>query len=192
MNDPTTPIDLLPTWRRHKRARQVAVTRWITACVLVGIGSLAPAGAMALSGQSSGPEVADRIARSERSIEQLKAEQPILRRELSSLQRTVALLSAIEDRPDWRPLLHAITQAAGEARFERIETTLVREGSPEIRVTMLALVEGQPEARAMVLRFEELGLFDEVRLNSSTRVALSQTEVVRCEISARVRLGKKR
>jgi hypothetical protein len=189
MNDPAARIDLLPAWRRHKRARRAAVSRWITACVLVAVGSLAPAGAMALSDPSSGPEVAERIARSERSIGQLKAEQPVLRRELATLQRTAALLGAIEDRPDWRPLLHAITEAAGPARFERIETALVRDGVPEIRVTVLVLVEGQPEARAMVLRFEELGLFDEVALSSSTRVAVAQTEVVRCEITARLRLG---
>lgn len=192
MTDHTARIDLLPAWRRHQRARRTVVSRWITICVLVAVGSLAPAGARALSGPSPGPEVADRIARSERSIEQLKAEQPVLRRELAGLQRTSALLGAIEDRPDWRPLLHAITQAAAPARFERIETALVRDGSPEIRVTMLTLVGDQSEARAMILRFEELGLFDEVRLTSSTRVALAQAEVVRCEISARMRLGKKR
>lgn len=192
MNAPVAPIDLLPAWRRHRRARRTAVTRWITACVLVAVASLAPAGAKALSGPSAGPEVADRIARSERSIEQLKAEQPTLRRELATLQRTAALLDAVEDRPDWRPLLHAVSRAAGPARFERIEAVLVREGPPQIRVSVLALVEGQPEARAMVLRFEELGLFDEVVLTSSTRVAVAQTDVVRCEVTARVLLGGKR
>jgi hypothetical protein len=170
----------------------VAVSRWITACVLVAVGSLAPAGAMALSGASAGPEIGDRIDRSERSIEQLRAEQPVLRRELATLQRTANLLTAIEDRPDWRPLLHAVTEAAGPARFERIEAALVREGGPNIRVSVLALVEDLQEARAMVLRFEDLGLFDDVVLGSPTRVPVGQTEVVRCEITARLRLRSSR
>lgn len=191
MSEPVARIDLLPVWRRQKRARRVVVNRWVTACVLVGVGSLVPAGAMAFSGSSSGPEVADRIARSERSIAQFKGEQPDLRREIASLQRSAALFSAVEDRPDWRPILHAITQAAGPGRFERIDLRLNRDGVPEIRLNVLVLVDGQTEARSMVLRFEELGLFDEVALTSSQRVGLTNVEAVRCEITARLRLGKK-
>ncbi len=191
MNEPVAKVDLLPAWRRQKRARRIAVARWATACVLVAVGSLAPAGAMAFSASSSGPEVADRIARSERSIGHLKADQTVLRREILTLQKSAALFSAVEDRPDWRPILHAITRAAGPGRFERIDTRLIREGVPEIRLSVFVLVEGQTEARSMVLRFEELGLFDEVALASSQRVAMTNMEAVRCEITARVRLGKK-
>jgi hypothetical protein len=186
---PAAPcIDLLPQWRRQRRARRRVISRWITACTLVGVASLAPAGAAAFAGHASGPGVGDRIARSERSIAHLQGEQPVLRRELAALQRTSVLLNAIQDRPDWRPLLHALTHAAGPARFERIETAIVKDGVPELRVTVTALVESQSEARAMVLRFEELAIFDEVKLISATRTAVAQTEVVRCEISARRRM----
>ncbi len=190
MNGSVVTIDLLPVWRRRRSARRVAVARWTSVCVLVLVGSLAPAAATALSapGSPREPEFAGRIARAERSIETLKAEQPVLRRELASLQRTAALLSAIEDRPDWRPLLHALNTAAGSARFERIETALVRDGSPHVRVSVLALVPDLTEARAMALRFEDLGLFEDVVLSNPVRITVGRTDVVRCEINARMRL----
>ncbi len=185
-------IDLLPAARRQRRARRTAAGRWATACVLVAVGSLAPAGAMALTGEAPAGEVADRIIRSERSIAQLQAAQPGLRAKLGELQKTDTLLKAIEDRPDWRPMLHAINEAGAGARFERIEMALTRNPTPAIRVNVIALVANQPEARAMVLRFEGLGVFDEVMLTGATTVGLTNADVVRCEITATVRMGGKK
>lgn len=194
MSQPTHQIDLLPIHRRQKRARRIAVSRWITAGVLVAVGSLGPAGVVALSSGDGMLEVTERIARSTKSVEQLKAEEPALRRSIAELQRTDALLRTAEDRPDWRPLLHTIERAGGDARFERIEARLVRDGSPEIRLSMTALVGGLTEARDLVLRLESLGVFQEVTLSNTTRITIGSTEAVRCEIAAKARLsgGSKR
>jgi hypothetical protein len=54
---------------------------------------------------------------------------------------------------------------------------------------MTALVGGMTEARDLVLRLESLGVFQEVALANTTRITIGNTEAVRCEISARVRLG---
>jgi hypothetical protein len=182
-------INLIPLERRIRRARRIAVSRWVGASVLVVIGAMAPAGALALTASPERADVGDRMARSERAVAQFRAEEPRLRAELADLTRTDALLRAVADRPDWRPLLHAIASASGDARFERVEAGIPAENTQEVRVRLLALVESQTEARAFVLRLESLGLFDEVKLAGTGPVPLANREVIRCEISARFRLG---
>ena len=189
MSPSSAKVDLLPVQRRHKRARRIAVGRWITASVLVAVASIGPAGVVAFSSGDDMLEVTDRIDRTSKSVDQLRSEEPALRRTIAELQRTDALLRTAEDRPDWRPLLHTLERAAGEARFERIEARLVREGNPEIRMSMTALVGGLTEARDLVLRLESLGVFQEVTLSNTTRVTIGSTEAVRCDIAARIRLS---
>lgn len=186
MNQQNAAINLLPTPRRVRRARKRAVTGWITASVIVAVGSLAPAGAMALASGDGAAEIVDRTRRAERSLEQLNQEEPLLRRRIAELQRTDRVLKAVEDRADWRPLLHALSESAGGARFERIEAGFTQDG--EVRTSIIALVESLTEARALILRLESCGVFDTVTLSSPTRVQLASAEVVRCEIDARFRL----
>ncbi|MCC5822595.1 MAG: hypothetical protein LAT64_03350 [Phycisphaerales bacterium] len=188
MTAPMPTINLLPLARRVRRARHRVIAGWFTAGVLVAIGAMAPAGAMALATGSGAAEIEDRTRRAERSIEQLQAEEPRLRRRIADLQQTDRVLKAVEDRADWRPLLHALSAASNGARFERIESRITSEGRTEVRTQIIALVDSLTEARAFVLRLEESGVFDSVTLTNSSRVQLTNAEVVRCEIDARFRL----
>lgn len=190
MTGGTPIIDLLPAARRVRYARRAAVSGWIIAVILVAMLSLAPAGAMALASSAGVAGVAERTARSERTLNQLVAEKPRLETELADLRRTDAVLRAVEDRVDWRPMLAALAEAAGSARFERTEFRLDRDAA-RVEVKVVALVESLTDARAFVLRIEELGVFDTVTLQSNARVGLPNTEVVRVEIIAQVSPGSR-
>ncbi len=182
MNDAMPPINLLPIPRRIRRARRRAVSRWSVACAVVGVVSMAPAASLAFAGPRGGDDVADRIARAQRGLDQLRAEEPALRQRVATLTQTETVLKVVEDRPDWRPFLHALADLADGARFERVEFRVGREAEPEIRMTAVALVESQTQARALVLRLEDAGIFKSVRLHASTGVTLANADVVRCEI----------
>jgi hypothetical protein len=160
------------------------------ACGFVALASLAPAGAMGMAAGARPASVSDRVARAERAIAQLKADEPELKKQLAELQKTDTVLREIEDRPVWLPLLNALSAAAGPARFERIEAELSEGAGKGVSVQFTALVPTQTDGRDFVLRLEELGVFDSVMLRSSTRVVLAGQDVVRCEIVARFGLGK--
>lgn len=190
MSEPVPMINLIPMQRRVRRARRVAIGRWLMACGLVALASLAPAGAMAMAAGSRPVDVGDRVARAERAIAQLKADEPELKKQLAELQRIDTLLRVVEDRPAWLPLFNALSSVSEGARFERIEAGLSKGPNPEVNLHFSVLVESQTDGRDFVLRLESLGLFDSVSLRTSGRVALPEAEVVRCEIVAGFRLGR--
>lgn len=185
-------VNLIPESRRTARARRVAVGRWFVACTLVALGSLTPAGVFAVTSSTPGEDLSDRVLRAERAIARMAAEEPALKRRLTQLQQTEKLLAVIEDRPAWMPLLHAVSGVAGDARFERIEAGIEDKPTPAVTVQMTVLFESPSAGRAFVLRLEELGIFDQVTLRASNQIALSRSEVERCEIVARINLGGKR
>ena len=189
MSEPITGVNLLPTARRARRVRKKAVTNWAAATLFVTVGALAPAGAMALASGGGAAEIVDRTRRAERSLQQLQTEEPVLRRRIAELQRTDRVLKVVEDRADWRPLLHALSESAGGARFERIDARITQDG--EVRASVITLVASLTEARDLVLRLESCGVFDSVTLSNSARVQLANAEVVRCEIEARFRIRAK-
>jgi|GEM_PF-2597453 len=190
MSDPVPTINLIPLPRRIRRARRLATGRWLLACGFVALASLAPAGAMGMASGSRSDGVGDRVARAERAIAQLKAEEPVLKKQLAELQKTDTILRVIEDRPVWLPLLGALSSASGAARFERIEAEMSDGPDRTVSVQFSALVPTQTDGRDFVLRLESLGVFDSVMLRSSTRVGLAGADVVRCDITAKFRLGK--
>lgn len=190
MSEPVPTINLIPMPRRVRRARRLATGRWMLACGVVALASLAPAGAMGMAAGARQGSVSDRVARAERAIGQLKTEEPDLKKQLAELQKTDVVLREIEDRPVWLPLLTALSAAAGPARFERIEADLSEEPNKAVAVQFTALVPTQTDGRDFVLRLEALGVFESVMLRSSTRVTLTGADVVRCDISARFGLGK--
>lgn len=187
MNE-TVSINLLPASRRIARLRQRAAGRWLTAGVLIAAGTFGPAGAMALGAGSTPDETEQRIARAARSLDDLNAAEPRLRQRLAALNAQERVIGAVEDRPDWRPVLHAVASVAQGARFERIDCRIVPGQPPELVVVLTAMVESQTEARRLVLRIEGLGIFETVVLSSENRAALPGGEFVRCEIASRVKL----
>lgn len=187
MND-TACINLLPATRRLARRRQRIAARWLIAVVLISAGTFSPAGAMALGAGSPREETAQRTARAARSLDELRAAEPRLRQKLAELRAQERVIAAVEDRPDWRPVLHAVASVAHGARFDRIDCRIVPGQPPELVVIVTAMVESQTEARRLVLRIEGLGIFESVVLSSENRASLPGGEFVRCEIASRFKL----
>lgn len=176
-------VDLLPLGRRVRRARREAVAGWIVAGVLVAVASIAPAGAMALAARDGSDDVARRVARSERLKAQFEAEAPRLKGEIQRLQRRDAVLRQVEDRADWRGMLGAIAEIGEGVRFERVECNADRVRG-QLTVSLIGLTESLPQAQGFVLRMEGLEMFDNVTLESTSRVVMPAKEITRFEVRA--------
>ncbi|MEM9373620.1 MAG: hypothetical protein AAGA55_08235 [Planctomycetota bacterium] len=165
-------LNLLPADRQLRRARTAAVARWSTICLLLAVASWIPAGALALTTHDDLTPIRSRIERSRQGLAAIQAERPGLESEIRSLRDRAVMLDQVEQGIDWIPLLGAVAGASYPARFERIEvrTNIARK---TIEARFVGLVESQSEARALVLRLENLGVIDDIRLETS-RVSLER------------------
>lgn len=182
----STPVfNLLPETYRIRIARQQAVSRWTTALVILAAVCYVPAGAVALGTRAQTGPTHDRLERGQAKIAQLNAAKPALQQRLTGLANDVAVYAVVEDRIDWRPLLGSIAEVAPPARFERIA---INPDPTESRaeVMLYGLVDTIFDARALVLRLEETGVYQTVSLVNTSSVSLPQSEVVRFEIRASI------
>lgn len=173
-------LNLLPRSRQARQARARAASHWLTAGVLVAVGSFIPAGALALGHGDDLTPIQTRIDRAQSTLARLRSEQPALQAELAALRARSIILDDIGDKIDWLPVLGAIASAAHDARFEQIELRLDASGE-QIDLRLIGMVETQSDARALVLRLEDLGIIGDIKL-STTRVTLRQ-DVYRFDIA---------
>jgi len=188
MNVPSAeqPINLLPISRQIRNARSMAISRWVSTCVIFAAGAFIPAAALALGSEDDLAPVRARIERNQQGLAKLHAEQPKLGAELVRLTERERLLTIVESGIDWLPLLGAISDAASPARFEQIEMG-INEGEERIDIRLVGHVETQSDARELVLRLEQVGPLDDLTLNTS-KVTLER-EIYQFTIVGRVSAG---
>ncbi len=183
---PMPTLNLLPACRRARSARARLLSAWLTAAVLLAVGSFIPAGALALGTGDDLSSIRSRIQRNRDAVARLQTERPSLERELSTLRERGVLLDRVDDRIDWIPILGGIASAVDSARFEQIELRLSEPGD-RIDVRLVGLAETQSDARALVLRLEDLNLIRGITMNTN-RVSLER-DVYRFDIAGRISSG---
>jgi hypothetical protein len=177
-------INLLPISRRMRNARSAAMSRWLSVVVLLAVGSYIPAGAMALGSEDDLTVIESRIQRSQEALLRIRSERPSLEAELLQLRNRAVILDAVESGIDWLPLLGAMSEAAHPARFDQIELNL-NQSQGRIDIRMVGLVETQSDARALVLRLEQIEPLSGLKM-TGTKVAMER-EVYRFDIAATVK-----
>lgn len=180
-------VNLLPAERRMRRVLRSAWRRWSVAVGLLAVVAVGPAATSAWAADDPANELRARSERAARTLRELEAEGPRLRAQLADMLRRDSVLDLMDDRPDWRPVLAAVAEAGGGARFERVDCELDRSG-PTITIRMIGMVESMGQTRDLVLSFERLGVFDSVTLVGSSKVGLVNRDVVRFEIKAVTRV----
>lgn len=176
-------FNLLPEKRKSRNLRAKAISGWVHICLLVGVGSFIPAGALALSSTDDLAPIASQIERNEKILAGIQAERPGLELAMVALQKRALILDQIEARVDWTPLLGTLANASAPARFDQIELGMNQQQS-RIDIRLLGFVETQSEARSLVLRLEELGLIENIRINT-TKMTFAQ-DVYRFDLDGEI------
>jgi hypothetical protein len=197
MND----VNLIPAGRRAGRRRRTRLVLWGMVCgvyaFLVAAGSLTFHVAQAGEGRSA----AENVGAAARQIEQDNRALLEARRQLAETMTALETTSAIHGQPDWAKLLTGLSlQVGDQIVLTRCQLTTLTadnkvitvEGSGSLPAVPLGTFltgcrhtlvlngfgKSQESVSWFVLRLEESGAFDLVRLVNSSRQTFLQGEAV--------------
>jgi len=191
MTDDNTPmVNLVPVHLRQQRLRARWAARWcilvILTIVLVALPSLYVGGSAALTDAGMSEQIQStrtQVANHEQAIPQLE-------RRLSLLRAEQEVLDIVGNRVDWRRLLEIlISTGEGHIRFSGVGLSGAGvEGFTPIELRIDGYARSQSEARDFIVRLEETGLFDRVRLTRSDRRTIDKVEVI--EFTVHIGVGE--
>jgi Tfp pilus assembly protein PilN len=180
-------VNLIPAPRRAAQQAKRRVRAWIT--VTAGWGGLliaACAGTQLSLGRDHAATAAE-LASTQKRISELNIRVNELRRNITQLttQRDTAL--AISDHPDWSILLSVLSQTSGEQIVLRDINLKPDPAKPMLLTLQLrGFTDSQPSVSQFVLRLQQLGLFDEVKLQRTGREPILNTSAVTFEIACTI------
>ena len=194
------PSRRLEAQQRRGRIRAWAATVGVFACVLV-----AGCAWSLVAFVDHGVRERDALEDLRRRVEQLELDRDTKRRQLSEATATLLATRVVHEEPDWSMLMGLIADVlADDAVLERFslepaeapkggsgDGAAPKAGGVSGRSYVLLLTgasRSQQGVADFVIRLEELGLFDRVKLLESRRGAPSGEELVgfdvRCELGA--------
>jgi len=194
-------VNLIPAGRLAARRRKARWLVWATVCgayaALVAGGSLTFHVAHAGAGRS----MAGRLEAVDRQIERDDRMLLEVRRQLAETMNALETTTAIHDQPDWGKLLTGLSVQVGEeivltrcqlTTLTADDKALTAETSGSVpalplgafltgcrhRLLLNGFGQSQESVSRFVLRLEETGAFDLVRLASSSRQTFLKSEAV--------------
>jgi hypothetical protein len=191
-------VNLIPTarlqtkrLRRRLRAWTAAIVGWT--CIVLG----ACAAARLLLGPDRAAAVADELARTQAQVVQVRSQASQVAKQLFEADATRRGAEALVDQPDWSILMSGVAALTGDDLMLRefhltpAEETGARAGAsaqPTTRpahyeLRLRGLGRQQQAVGQFVVRLQQLGLFDEVRLARSGREPLGNSSVIGFEIT---------
>jgi len=195
--------DLLPAHRREARQRRLLRRRWMCgagafagAVVLSGLvlASIMPANADLSASELA--RINDSVARTQRSIAEVEPR-------LVDTQRTLRANLSVSGQPDWSVLLALLADVAGEdivlsrcklePQAPPVEGAVEPKGSaaaggapgrpvpeqtePKYVLDLSGLARNQTQTSQFVLRLEQMGLFERVRLVNTSTSQIKDTQL---------------
>jgi Tfp pilus assembly protein PilN len=194
-------VNLIPAGRLAARRRKTRLYLWATVCgvyaALVGAGSLTFHVAHAGEGRS----MTERLEAAARQIEQDNRALLDARRQLAETMTALETTTAIRDQPDWGKLLTGLSVQVGDqivltrcvlTTLTADDKTITTESSGSLPALPLGTFltgcrhnlvlngfgKSQESVSRFVLRLEDSGAFDLVRLVNSSRQTFLKGEAV--------------
>jgi hypothetical protein len=195
-------VNLIPTARLQAQRLRRRLRVWMLALIgWTGLVLAACAGARVMLGQDRAAAVADELVKTQAQVVQVRAQSSQVARQLAEADATRRSAEALVDQPDWSILMSGVAALTGDDLMLR-EFTLTPAGETRARAGTSAGSGAQPTTRParyelrlrglgrqqqavgqFVVRLQQLGLFDEVRLARSGREPLGNGSVIGFEIT---------
>ena len=180
-----TDLNLLPKERVQRRSRICALRRWGTVCVICGFVCSLPLIAVLIAPQTAQSSLVANAQKNLSKIQLSKETNTDLRAKLGTLSIQAEAVSMLERRIDWNGIFRSLAIAANsEVRFEGITCgTDDDENADRVDIQIRGHADSQGSARGFVVSLEQLGIFDSVTLNETSRVLIAEEERVQFRIS---------
>ncbi len=177
-------LNLIPRERTERRKRMQALRRMGAMCAICAFLSGLP-----LVAVLAAPEATQSIlsTKSEKNIQQISLNQQTneeLKNRLSKLNIQAQSVSMLERRIDWGGILQALSFAAqDDVWFDQIKGGVEETGqSDRVEIEIRGYASSQGTARVFVVALEQLGVFDEIVLNETSRVMIRDADYVQFRI----------
>jgi Tfp pilus assembly protein PilN len=150
-------------------------------------------------GGNDATATASELTQTQQQISDTTQKLNALRRQLADAQINRQTALALSDQPDWSMLLNLLTSAlddevmlreiqiAPEGRGQRAEGTM--NSVVPYTVSLRGYARSQPAISQFVLRLQQNGLFDEVKLLRTGREPVANTSAVSFDIACEIREG---
>lgn len=194
-------FNLIPTYRLVRKRRRARMKLWAIVCsaYIVALMAFAVAAGMLFSGE--GQNIAHEIAITSERIDAHNASMLDSRRNLADATSQLETWRILQAQPNWSKLLLRLSDELGvslvlshcqftacDQRYEPLDKNLsgwlaskplgVLLSENRYNLGLRGYGQTQEAVSQFVLRLEEIGLFDSVRLASSKRQAFLETEAV--------------
>jgi Tfp pilus assembly protein PilN len=190
-------VNLIPTDRRLARQRRTRLRRWIGAGVAwAGLVVAACVGAQCTWGGNFGA-TASELTRSQQQISELTQKLNAARRQLAEAQISKQTAQALSDQPDWSILFNLLSSTLDdEVMLREIQIEPQGKGqkaedrtasNTEYTVSLRGFAKSQPAVSQFVLRLQQNGLFDDVKLLRTGREPVANTSAVTFDIACEIR-----
>lgn len=177
--------NLIPPYRLSRRHRRQRLRAW-----LIGSGIYAAAlVAVALlvhQHTASARDRAGELSAASRDVEQARRAMDLQQRRLNAAMVEQAANRAVSHQPDWSILLAALAGELGDqivfrsCRLDALDESGA--ASCDVAIKLSGLGKGQSAVSQFILRLEESGLFDQVKLIRTAREAMGDSTAVAFEL----------
>jgi Tfp pilus assembly protein PilN len=193
-------INLIPAHRRQAHRQGKRLRLWITAVCIYSLilGLLCAVTTLRFGGLDESVE--RQLLECQTRSQQLDSQASQLRRRLAQLIAQRNHVKALANQPDWSILLAALGSMVGndtslqEIRLTPLETSAKPPSTApagkvpgrQFRIELRGSSRSQPEMAQFVLRLQETGLFDEVKLVRSSRDPRAESADVNFELGCTI------
>jgi len=188
-------VNLIPADRREAQQRRRRLRHWIVASVgWTGLVVSASVGSQFLWGTDSAA-TASELTQTQQQISDSTQKLNNLRRQLAEAQVLRQTAQSLRDQPDWSLLLGILSSALDDdVVLREIQLSPQRGGtagdasrSSMYTVQLRGFSRSQPAVSQFVLRLQQNGLFDEVKLVRTGREPVMNTTAVTFDVSCEIR-----
>ena len=187
-------VNLIPAYRQTARQSQRRMRGWIKITTAYAALALAVCAGIRLNGGNSDIAIGNELQQYQQHIDQLNASVVDLRKQLTESETARQSAIAISDQPDWSILFSILSTSIGDevvlrdVQLRPDHTAAAQAKSPAQQHQLLTLqmhgfAKSQPAVSQLVLRLQQLGLFDDVKLVRTGREAVENIQAVSFDIT---------
>ncbi|HWA49611.1 MAG TPA: PilN domain-containing protein [Dongiaceae bacterium] len=180
-------VNLIPAHRRVAQQRGRRLKVWIGVTIGWAGLLLAICAGVRYGGASDADAAAANELRGVQSrIEQLDQMLATVKKQLAEAQSRQQTVIAITDQPDWSILLSLLARVREDVVLREV-TLRPDPATRNITLALRGFSRTQAEASQFVLRLQQIGLFDEVKLLRTGREPVMNTAAVSFDVSCEIR-----
>ncbi|MBL4591032.1 MAG: hypothetical protein JKY96_03640 [Phycisphaerales bacterium] len=185
MKNAVNQINLIPADRILERKQLRAFSRWSIVCFLgafvCGVPVLVVLLASGVAQDTLGLRTFENAGRVESTMQSNQG----LQKQLILLNTQSEAVAMLERRIDWGGIFQGLATAAKDrAWLDRVECgTQTGQNAERVEIKIHGYADSQGATRGFVVSLEQIGLFDEVVLDDTTRVFAKDTERIQFGIT---------